>query len=105
MKFRALLFPIIGLAFSACASAPQYDAIIRGGTVYDGSGAPGAAADIAIMGDRIAKVGDLSRARSAMEIDASGKAVAPGFINVLSWATETLIEDGRGERSTSRRDA
>jgi N-acyl-D-amino-acid deacylase len=97
MKFRALLLPIIGLAFSACASAPQYDAIIRGGTVYDGSGAPGAAADIAIMGDRIAKVGDLSRARSATEIDASGKAVAPGFINVLSWATETLIEDGRGE--------
>ncbi|MFZ5617958.1 MAG: N-acyl-D-amino-acid deacylase family protein, partial [Pseudomonadota bacterium] len=71
------------------------DAIIRGGTVYDGTGGPGFAADVAIEGDRIAAVGDLKKARAGNEIDASGKAVAPGFINMLSWAVDDLIEDGR----------
>jgi len=91
--FLAILFAALG----ACASAPAYDAIIRGGAVYDGSGSAGAVADVAIKGDRIAAVGDLRRAKAVTEIDARGRAVAPGFINVLSWATETLIEDGRGE--------
>ena len=73
-----------------------YDVIIRGGTVYSGSGAPGRIADVAITGDRIMRVGDLANSRAKTEIDARGLAVAPGFINMLSWATESLIEDGRG---------
>jgi N-acyl-D-amino-acid deacylase len=72
-----------------------YDVIIRGGTVYDGSGAPGVSADVAISGDRIAAVGDLAGAAAQTVIDAGGLAVAPGFINMLSWAVEDLIEDGR----------
>jgi N-acyl-D-amino-acid deacylase len=97
MMFRIAASAAFAVALCACATAPSYDAIIRGGTVYDGTGAPGVAADVAIDGDRIAAVGDLGAAKAALEIDAGGKAVAPGFINVLSWATETLIEDGRGE--------
>jgi N-acyl-D-amino-acid deacylase len=81
----------------ACAGAPDYDVVIRGGAVYDGSGEPGYVADVAIDGDKIAAVGDLREVRGATEIDASGLAVAPGFINMLSWATESLIEDGRSQ--------
>jgi len=89
----------------ACSSAPaperpgggfDYDLILRGGTVYDGRGGAPFVGDVGLRGDRIAAVGDLSSARGRRELDASGLAVAPGFINVLSWATESLIEDGRG---------
>ena len=80
----------------ACGGADQYDVIIRGGTVYDGLGSPAESADVAINGDRIAAIGDLSGARAETVIDATGLAVAPGFINMLSWATRSLIEDGRG---------
>jgi N-acyl-D-amino-acid deacylase len=73
-----------------------YDVVIRGGTLYDGSGRPGRVRDLAISGDSIAAVGSLADARGRTEIDARGLAVAPGFINMLSWATESLIEDGRG---------
>jgi N-acyl-D-amino-acid deacylase len=73
----------------------RYDAIIKDGTVYDGTGAPGIVADVAIEGDRIAKIGDLDAARADRVIDASGMAVAPGFINMLSWAVDDLIHDGR----------
>jgi len=69
--------------------------IIRHGTVYDGSGEPGRVTDVAIDGDRVTVVGSLTGARGRKEIDARGLAVAPGFINMLSWATESLIEDGR----------
>ncbi|MEO5904088.1 MAG: D-aminoacylase [Gemmatimonadaceae bacterium] len=72
-----------------------HDVIIRGGTVYDGSGSRGRMTDVAIDGDRITVVGNLSDSRGRQEIDAHGLAVAPGFINMLSWATESLIEDGR----------
>jgi N-acyl-D-amino-acid deacylase len=77
-------------------AAPTYDVLIRSGTVYDGRGGPGVRADVAIAGDRIAAVGDLSGARAARVVDATGLAVAPGFINTLSWATTSLIHDGRG---------
>src|SRR5687768_3929165 len=63
----------------------QYTLIIANGTVYDGSGTPGRRADIGIRGDRIATVGDLRGATSMGRIDATGLAVAPGFINMLSW--------------------
>jgi len=87
----------VTLLFAAAACGPRYDVIIRHGTVYDGSGAPGVAADVAISGDSIAAIGDLAGARAALEVDATGLAVAPGFINMLSWATESLLEDGRSQ--------
>lgn len=76
-------------------SAETYDLILRNGTVYDGSGGPPLRADVAVRGDRIAAVGTLNHARARIELDVSGLAVAPGFINMLSWATESLIHDGR----------
>jgi len=91
-------FAILSLAaFAATACAPDYDVIIRHGTVYDGTGATPVVADVAINGDTIAAVGDLGDARGRTEVDATGMAVAPGFINMLSWATESLIEDGRSQ--------
>lgn len=100
----SIFIPLIVALSTSCArpaplsqaAAPSYDVIIRGGTVYDGSGAPGRVTDVAIEDDRIVRVGDLARATASTEIDARGLAVAPGFINMLSWATESLIEDGRG---------
>lgn len=81
----------------AAAAPPVYDLIVRGGTVYDGSGAPGRVGDVAVVGDSIAAVGALPEGASAKQIvDARGLAVAPGFINMLSWAVISLLEDGRG---------
>ncbi|MEE9219585.1 MAG: D-aminoacylase [Acidobacteriota bacterium] len=81
----------------ACARRPEHDVIIRGGMIYDGSGAAPFLGDVALDGDSIAAIGDLESARGRKEINAAGLAVAPGFINVLSWATESLIEDGRSQ--------
>jgi N-acyl-D-amino-acid deacylase len=81
---------------TACR-APDYDVVIRGGMVYDGSGQPGVRADVALNADTIAVVGDLSGRRGRVEIDATGQAIAPGFINMLSWATESLLEDGHSQ--------
>ena len=75
----------------------NYDVVIRGGTLYDGSGWPASQADVAINADTIAAVGALGADRGRTEIDATGLAVAPGFINMLSWATESLIADGRSQ--------
>jgi N-acyl-D-amino-acid deacylase len=73
----------------------EHDVILRNGTVYDGGGGAPYEADVAIDGDRIAAVGDLSDRRGRTEIDVRGLAVTPGFINVLSWANLSLIQDGR----------
>lgn len=88
---------ILGTLTLAACGGPAYDVVIRHGTVYDGRGGPGIAADVAIEGDSIAAIGDLSRARGRTEIEARGLAVAPGFINMLSWANEALLLDGRSE--------
>lgn len=96
MKSSYWLFFAI-LIFFACGSRDDYDIIIRGGTIYDGSGAAPFLADVAIKADTIAAIGALSDARASREMDASGLAVAPGFINMLSWATSSLIEDGRSQ--------
>ena len=72
-----------------------YDVILRNGMVYDGSGNEPYSGDVAISGDRIAAVGDLRGAVAKKEIDARGLAVAPGFINMLSWADRSLLLDGR----------
>ena len=85
------------LLLSSAAPQPAYDVIVRGGTVYDGSGRAPFTGDVAIRGDRIVGVGRTVRGRGATEIDARGLAVAPGFINMLSWATESLILDGKGQ--------
>ena len=88
---------------SSCASTsgvPQpsgYDLIIRGGTIYDGSGGAPYVGDVALAGARIAYVGQALAKGAGKEIDASGLAVAPGFINMLSWATESLIADPKGQ--------
>jgi len=74
----------------------RYDLVIRNGVVYDGDGGPGRRVDVGIRADRVVALGDLATASATTEIDATGQAVAPGFINVLSWATESLIVDGRG---------
>jgi len=73
------------------------DLVIRGGTIFDGSGGAPVDGDVAIAGDTIAAVGDLRNWRGRDEFDADGLAVAPGFVNMLSWATESLLEDGRGQ--------
>ena len=75
----------------------RFDAIVKGGMLYDGTGTPGRRADVGIRGDRIAAVGDLADASAATLVDAAGLAVAPGFINMLSWSTDSLIADGRSQ--------
>jgi N-acyl-D-amino-acid deacylase len=87
---------IIGCGQIALADAPL-DVIIKGGTVYDGTGEEGHVADVAIRGDRIVGVGDFAQASAKKTIDARGLAVAPGFINMLSWSDESLIQDGKSQ--------
>ena len=77
-------------------SAP-FDVIIKGGTLYDGTGAEPKHVDLAIRGDRIAGIGDFKTAKAKTVVDANGLAVAPGFINMLSWSNESLIQDGRSQ--------
>jgi N-acyl-D-aspartate/D-glutamate deacylase len=78
-------------------AAAAYDLVVRGGTIYDGGGGKPFAGDVAVRGDRVVKVGDLGTARGAVEVDARGLAVAPGFVNMLSWATDSLMVDGRAQ--------
>src|SRR6058998_205352 len=82
---------------SPSPSAADFDVIIKGGTVYDGTGAEPKHVDVAIRGDRIVGVGDFKTAKAKTIIDANGLAVTPGFINMLSWSTESLIQDGRSQ--------
>ena len=92
---RTIVALLLLLLACACTTTqPQYDLVLRNGLIYDGSGAAPRTGDLAIQGDRIVAVGTV-RGSGRAEIDARGKAVAPGFINMLSWATDTLIVDGR----------
>ena len=75
----------------------DYDLILRNGTLYDGSGHPPVKGDLALQGESIAALGNLGQARGRQEMDVSGLAVTPGFINMLSWSTESLIADGRSQ--------
>ncbi len=95
---RARFGLILGALLATTAAAPQpaHDLLISGGTIYDGSGNAPYVGDIAVDGDRIVAMGrNLGRARRTL--DATGLAVSPGFINMLSWATESLIVDGKGQ--------
>jgi len=98
---REFRFGLIGLSalLASCATPPPQpvaDIMLRGGTIYDGSGGASYVGDVAIKGDRITCVGRCN-GRARQQIDATGLAVAPGFINMLSWANESLIADGRGQ--------
>ena len=95
-RFR-FLYPLILLLVLSCQSQQKFDIVISQGTIYDGSGGAPYVADIAISGDRIAGIGDYSGAEATTIIEAGEMAVAPGFINMLSWATESLIVDGKSE--------
>ncbi|KPL12444.1 MAG: aminoacylase [Bacteroides sp. SM23_62] len=88
---------IILLFLLACTPRPAFDIVLRNGTVYDGSGSPSFVGDIAINADTILAIGNLESAHGKIELDVDGMAVAPGFINMLSWAQESLIEDGRSQ--------
>jgi N-acyl-D-amino-acid deacylase len=93
---RSIVLAAVGLAVTVgSAAATDFDLILRGGTVYDGSGRPPVVADVALAGDRVAAVGDLAWATGARELDVRGLAVAPGFVNMLSWAVDSLIQDPR----------
>src|SRR5882724_3562385 len=72
-----------------------FDLIVRHGEVYNGSGEPPVKADIGVRGERIAVIGDLRQAHAVHEVNAQGMAVAPGFVNMLSWAPDSLYLDGR----------
>ena len=101
LLFLALLCSMIALDVRAqntsAAPAQDFDVLIKNGTVYDGSGGAGRLADLALRGDRIVGVGHYQKAPARLVIDARGLAVAPGFINMLSWSTESLIADGRSQ--------
>lgn len=101
MKTRLLSLLIALLLFPGALLAQQkgsrFDVLIKGGTVYDGSGATPIKADIGIRGDRIIAIGNLRGAQATSVIDASGLAVAPGFINMLSHSEGSLVADGRSQ--------
>ncbi len=88
---------IIACIGAACAPPAAYDVILRNGTIYDGSGEPAYVGDVAFAGDRIAALGDIGNATATLDIDVEGLAVAPGFVNMMSWANEALIHDGRSQ--------
>lgn len=85
------------LLLAACRPDPDYDLIIRRATIYDGMGSMPFEGDIAVNADTIAVVGLLENAHGAIEVNATGLAAAPGFINMLSWANESLLQDGRSQ--------
>ena len=95
MKNLICIYLGLSLIFS-CSTSNNYDVLIKNGTITDGSGNPTYLGSVGINADTIAAIGKL-KATGNLEIDATGLIVAPGFINVLSWATESLIEDGRSQ--------
>jgi hypothetical protein len=92
---KTLLLLVLLFVFYNCTEQVTFDVLIKNGQILDGSGSASYTGDIGINADTITAIGDLKNAKGLQEIDATGLAVAPGFINMLSWATESLIEDGR----------
>ena len=101
MTMSRSIFAVLSLLLGALAplsdepQSPQYDLLIRNGTIVDGSGAPGFKADLAVNGDRIVRIGDLSRATATRVIDAAGLVVAPGFFDLLGQSETYLLIDPR----------
>src|SRR3954465_13842353 len=106
MKRRiAFVVAVAGLLATSAAPPPRhgavdYSVIIRDGTIYDGSGDAPFVGDVALKGDKIVFAGPRAPGSAARVVDATGEAVSPGFVNMLSWATESLIADGRGLSDT-----
>ncbi len=96
MKLAVTALAAILTLGAAPVTAPAFDLVIRNAEIYDGSGGAPFKGEVAVKADRIAYVGPHAPGQGAREIDAGGKALSPGFINMLSWANETLIADGRG---------
>ena len=97
MKKSALfLFASIAL-FLSCSQGPKVDVVIQNGTLYDGTGSPPFIGTVAIKGDKIVYVGPPKFFRADKSINATDKAVSPGFINMLSWGVDSLIEDGKSQ--------
>src|SRR5436853_3342931 len=97
MKRAIFCFSLLLAATSVSVIATDFDVIIKNGAVYNGTGSETQHVDLAIRGDRIAGVGDFKNAKAKAVVDAKGLAVAPGFINMLSWSNESLIQDGRSQ--------
>jgi N-acyl-D-amino-acid deacylase len=97
IPLKFLIVVLVTAAVAALARAQEFDVIIKNGMVYDGSGSEPQHVDVAIRGDRIAGLGDFKNAKARIIVDATGLAVAPGFINMLSWSNESLIQDGRSQ--------
>lgn len=95
MKPTLTTFLLAMLLMASCSKPQNFDILIKNGRIVDGSGGPSYMGDVGINADTIAAIGNLEKATGNTEVDASGLVVAPGFINMLSWATESLIEDGR----------
>ncbi|HMJ71074.1 MAG TPA: D-aminoacylase [Cyclobacteriaceae bacterium] len=93
MKQSLLIFILITITFTGASQT--FDVVIRHGEVYNGLGTPPVVTDVGISKDTIAAIGDLSKFKGLKEIDATGLAVSPGFINMLSWSEATLLKDGR----------
>lgn len=93
---KVLVVTAVLLSSGSCLAQTQsFDVLIKGGTVYDGAGGEPRHLDVAIRGDRIVEIGTLRKARANTVVDATGLAVAPGFINMLSHSETSLIVDGR----------
>jgi len=97
VSIAALTAALLQSSSASAAQAAKYDVLIRNGVIYDGSGGQPYTGDIGIKKDRIVYAGPSRAASAAKVIDAEGLAVAPGFINMLSWATESLLVDGLGQ--------
>lgn len=97
LAFLPAVLMVTAVGPGPARAAEPFDVLIRGGTVYDGSGKPPRRADVGLRGDRVAAIGDLAGATAKTVVDADGLAVAPGFINMLSWSTDSLLADGRGQ--------
>jgi N-acyl-D-amino-acid deacylase len=95
MKTSVLVIGMLALLATGCGPKADYDLVIRNAMIYDGRSGPPVMGSVAINGDTIAAFGDIGDKKGKREIDAKGMAVSPGFINMLSWATESLLEDGR----------
>ena len=93
----SLLAALLATVGASTALSATYDVLIENGRVYDGTGGPAILADVGIRDDRIAAIGNLPDGDARQVIDADGLYVAPGFINMLSWATQSLIADGRSQ--------
>ena len=103
-RFLGIILFSLGLPFVSRGAEPsqtpapeKFDLVIKGGTLYDGTGEKPRVIDIAVRRDRIVELGNFPPESANSVIDAKGLAVAPGFINMLSWSTESLIEDGRSQ--------